>query len=72
MTLLLDEVTASTLLPLYLPAPKALHRLFRRETGMSFARWRQQARLLHALERLARCDRIIDVAAETGYASKAR
>jgi AraC-like DNA-binding protein/mannose-6-phosphate isomerase-like protein (cupin superfamily) len=51
-------------------AAKTLHRLFRQETGMSFGQWRQQARLLYALERLARGDRIIDVAAETGYASQ--
>jgi AraC-like DNA-binding protein len=37
---------------------------------MSFGQWRQQARLLYALQRLARGDRIIDVAAETGYASQ--
>ncbi|WP_366515665.1 AraC family transcriptional regulator [Solimonas marina] len=48
---------------------KTVQRLFARETGMSFARWRQQARLLAALERLARGDRILDTALALGYAS---
>jgi AraC-like DNA-binding protein len=50
--------------------PKTLHRLFRQHTGMSFGQWRQQARLLGALERLARGERVIDVAADSGYASQ--
>lgn len=51
-------------------ASKTLQRLFVRETGMSFAQWRQQARLLAALQRLAKGDRIIDVALDSGYASQ--
>lgn len=50
--------------------PKTIHRLFSRETGLTFGQWRQQARLLFALERLARGDRIIDVALDCGYASQ--
>jgi AraC-like DNA-binding protein len=34
--------------------PKTIHRLFAKETGLTFGQWRQQARLLFALERLAR------------------
>jgi len=49
---------------------RTLHRLFLRETGMTFAQWRDQARLLFALQRLARKDRIIDVAFDCGYASQ--
>lgn len=49
---------------------KTIHRLFQRETGLSFAQWRQQARLLKALERLALGERIIDVAFDCGYASQ--
>ncbi|MGN6481370.1 AraC family transcriptional regulator [Luteibacter sp.] len=44
-------------------------RLFRRETGMSFARWRQQACLLAALPRLAAGDAVTDVALDLGYES---
>ncbi|MDQ0474290.1 AraC family transcriptional regulator [Labrys wisconsinensis] len=51
-------------------APKTLHRLFRRETGLTFGEWRQQARLVFALERLAGGARIIDVALDSGYASQ--
>jgi AraC-like DNA-binding protein len=51
-------------------APKTIHRLFSRETGMTFGQWRQQARLLFALERLAQGERIIDVAMDSGYASQ--
>jgi AraC-like DNA-binding protein len=49
---------------------KTLHRRFLQATGMTFAQWRQQTRLLHALERLASGDRIIDIALETGYGSQ--
>lgn len=102
LALLIDEIRASTTLPLHLPMPvderlraicdeliarpsdassaadwavaggmgeRTLHRLFAKETGMSFARWREQARLLHALRRIAQGDRIIDVALDCGYAS---
>lgn len=48
---------------------KTIQRLFARETGMSFGQWRQQARLMAALERLARGERVLDVALALGYAS---
>lgn len=46
-----------------------LSRLFRRETGASFAQWRQQARLGHALELLADGAAVSQVADALGYAS---
>lgn len=49
---------------------KTIHRLFSRETGMSFAQWRQQARLLQALSLIAQGRRMIDVALDCGYASQ--
>jgi len=49
---------------------KTVHRVFAKETAMSFAQWRQQARLLRALQRIAGGDRIIDVAFDCGYASQ--
>lgn len=49
--------------------PKTIHRLFVRHTGMTFGRWRQQARLLAAMERLARGQRVLDVALDLGYDS---
>jgi AraC-like DNA-binding protein/quercetin dioxygenase-like cupin family protein len=49
---------------------KTVHRLFLRETGMTFSQWREQARLLLALRRLAGGERIIDIAFDCGYASQ--
>ena len=48
---------------------RTLARLFRAETGMSFARWRQQARLLHAMRLLARGEAVTSTALEVGYDS---
>ena len=48
---------------------KTIQRLFAAQTGMTFGRWRQQARLLRALELLAGGDKVIDVALALGYDS---
>ena len=48
---------------------KTIQRLFHKETGMTFGQWRQQARLLLALERIAVGEKIIDVAGALGYDS---
>ncbi len=48
---------------------KTIQRRFRKETGMTFGQWRQQARLLLALERIAVGEKIIDIAGELGYDS---
>ncbi len=48
---------------------RTLARRFRAETGMSFGRWRQQARLVMALERLAEGRSVKLIAPEVGYAS---
>ena len=50
---------------------RAFTRAFRRETGMSFAEWRQQAMLLVALPRLAEGDAVTSVALDLGYDSPA-
>jgi AraC-like DNA-binding protein len=42
-------------------------RLFRRETGMSFAEWRQQACIAVALPRLAAGEPITTIALDLGY-----
>jgi len=39
------------------------------ETGVSFTRWRQQAILIHALERLANGEAVNPIADPLGYAS---
>jgi AraC-like DNA-binding protein len=48
---------------------KTIQRRFARETGMTFGQWRQQARLLAALEKLAAGAKIVDVALDLGYES---
>lgn len=50
---------------------RAFTRLFRRETGMSFAEWRQQACVLAALPRLAHGEAVTTVALDLGYDSPA-
>jgi AraC-like DNA-binding protein len=48
---------------------RTLERLFRSEVGMSFARWRQQLRLVHALRLLAAGQAVTAVALDVGYES---
>lgn len=48
---------------------RSLSRLFRAETALSFAQWRQQARLSRALEQLAEGEPVASVADRLGYAS---
>jgi AraC-like DNA-binding protein len=48
---------------------RTLERLFQRETGMTFGKWRQQLRLLHALRLLAAGRPVTAVALEVGYDS---
>jgi len=47
--------------------PRTLHRLFVQEFGMPFIQWRQQTRLMAALEWLAEGRQIMDVALDLGY-----
>lgn len=55
-----DTVGAST---------RTLARLFKRETGMGFRQWRQQLRLLQAIERLTTGEDVTSVALNLGYQS---
>ncbi|MCC7487505.1 MAG: helix-turn-helix transcriptional regulator [Burkholderiales bacterium] len=48
---------------------RTLYRRFLRETGISFARWKQQARLLESIRRLAGGAPVTAVALELGYGS---
>lgn len=48
---------------------KTISRIFRRDTGMSFQQWRQQWRLMKAVELLATGQRITDTAQSLGFAS---
>jgi AraC-like DNA-binding protein len=48
---------------------RTIERLFLTETGLTFGRWRQQLRLLHALRMLASGKAVTAVALEVGYDS---
>jgi AraC-like DNA-binding protein/quercetin dioxygenase-like cupin family protein len=48
---------------------RTLARLFQRETGMSFGRWRQQLHIGLALQRLAGGESVTNIAVELGYES---
>jgi AraC-like DNA-binding protein len=50
---------------------RSFTRLFRQETGMSFAEWRQQACILIALPRLASGEAVTSIAFDLGYESSA-
>lgn len=49
---------------------RTLARLFPEQTGMTFSGWRQQARLMAALGRLADGEAVVSVALDLGYASQ--
>lgn len=49
---------------------RTLARLFPEQTGMTFSSWRQQARLMAALGRLADGEAVVTVALDLGYASQ--
>jgi AraC-like DNA-binding protein/mannose-6-phosphate isomerase-like protein (cupin superfamily) len=48
---------------------RTLYRRFLRETGITFARWKQQARLLESIKRLADGTPVTTVAIDLGYES---
>jgi AraC-like DNA-binding protein/quercetin dioxygenase-like cupin family protein len=48
---------------------RTLYRLFLKETGISFSRWKQQARLLEAVKRLSSGAAVTEVALDLGYQS---
>jgi len=48
---------------------RTIERSFLAETGLSLGRWRQQARLMHAVQRLGGGASVTEVAFEAGYAT---
>ncbi len=48
---------------------RTIERLFLTETRMTFGKWRQQLRLLHALQRLANGAKVTGAALDAGYSS---
>ena len=49
---------------------KSFHRHFKQETGITFGQWREQARMLKALEAIAQGDKLLHVALSVGYQSQ--
>lgn len=47
--------------------PRTAARLFLKETGLTFGQWRQQLRLLTALEKLGNGEKVTNVAFDVGY-----
>jgi transcriptional regulator GlxA family with amidase domain len=48
---------------------RTMERLFQKETGMTFGKWRQRLRMLHALRLLAANRPVTTVALDVGYES---
>jgi AraC-like DNA-binding protein len=48
---------------------RTIERLFLAETKMTFGKWRQQLRLLHALEQIASGEKVTGAALDAGYSS---
>lgn len=48
---------------------RTMQRLFADETGMSFSRWRQRARLIHAMQSLAGGQSVTNAALDAGYST---
>jgi len=46
---------------------RTMQRLFAEESGMSFSRWRQRARLIHAMQSLAAGQSVTNAAFDAGY-----
>lgn len=49
---------------------RTFHRLFSKETGMTFSQWREQARLVSALREIAEGKKGVEVALNCGYSSQ--
>jgi AraC-like DNA-binding protein len=50
-------------------SPRTARRLFLRETGLTFARWEQQAHLLHAVQMLVSSKPVAEIADVLGYST---
>jgi AraC-like DNA-binding protein len=64
-----ERATLSALAKVAGASRRTLERVFLAETHMTFGRWRQQARMLHAVPMLARGESVTTTALECGYDS---
>ncbi|WP_228519677.1 helix-turn-helix transcriptional regulator [Methylophilus sp. QUAN] len=71
MTQQLDDARPSQAWALQLGiSDKSLHRHFKQETGITFGQWREQARMLKAVEAIAQGHKLLHVALSVGYQSQ--
>lgn len=66
---LLATLPISRLVPGSGASVRTIERLFVQETGMTFGRWRQRAKILYALQRLAAGDSVTAAGLAVGYDS---
>lgn len=64
-----DERTLKELCKHCGASQRTVQRLFLEETKMAFGKWRQQLRLLHAMQHLAAGEKVTAAALEAGYSS---
>ena len=64
-----DRRTLETLCRECGASKRTVERIFLLETKMTFAKWRQQHRLLHSMQRLASGDKVAAAALDAGYTS---
>jgi AraC-like DNA-binding protein len=64
-----DKRTLAELARAAAGSKRAIERTFKLDTGMTFGRWRQQLRLIHALRLLATGQPVTAVALDVGYES---
>jgi len=64
-----DQRTLETLCKDCGASKRTVQRLFLEETKMTFAKWRQQLRLLHGMQVLASGEKVTAAALEAGYSS---
>ncbi len=64
-----DDRTLAQLCRVSGASKRSIERLFQREIGMTFGRWRQQLRLMQGMRLLAEGAKVTDAAVESGYST---
>lgn len=64
-----DDRTLAQLCRVSGASKRSIERLFQREIGMTFGRWRQQLRLMQGMRLLAEGAKVTDAALESGYST---
>ena len=64
-----DDRTLAQLCPVSGASKRSIERLFQREIGMTFGKWRQQLRLMQGMRLLAEGAKVTHAALESGYST---